>query len=78
MVQCVLNGNEFSTSDRATIESINFNQIGVFVAQDYFQTRLLGNKLELPLWRTRFLTAVGTAMLLTSASRSESQLSSSN
>jgi hypothetical protein len=74
----VLNGNEFSTSDRATIESINFNQIGVFVAQDYFQTRLLGNKLELPLWRTRFLTAVGTAMLLTSASRSESQLSSSN
>jgi hypothetical protein len=74
----VLNGNEFSTGDRATIESINFSQVGVFVAQDYMQTRLLSNKLELPLWRTRFLTAVGSAMLLRSPGRSESQLSSSN
>jgi hypothetical protein len=74
----VLNGNEFSTSDRATLESINFSQIASFVAQDYIQTRLLGNKLEQPLWRTKFLTAVGSAMLLTSQARPESRLSSSN
>jgi hypothetical protein len=60
----VFNGNELSTSDRATVESINFSQIAPFVAQDYIQTRLLANKLEQPLWRAKFLTAVGSAMLL--------------
>lgn len=74
----VLNGNEFSTSDRATVESINFSQIAPFVAQDYIQTRLLGSKLEQSLWRTKFLTAVGSAMLLTSQARPESRLTSSN
>jgi len=65
----VLNGNEMSTNDRATPESINFSQIASFVAEDYMQTRLLGNKLEQPLWRAKFLTAVGSAML---QSRAES------
>lgn len=74
----VLNGNEFSTSDRATLESINFSQLGTFVAQDYTQIRLLGNKLEQPLWRTKFLTAVASAMLLTSQTRPASRLTSSN
>ena len=74
----VLNGNEFSTSDRATAESINFSQIAPFVAQDYLQTKLLGNKLELSLWRTKFLTAVGTAVLITSQTRPESSLTSAN
>jgi hypothetical protein len=61
----VLNGNELSTSDRATFEAINFSEIAPFVAQDYIQTRLLANKLEHPLWRAKFLTAVGSAMLAT-------------
>lgn len=74
----VLNGNEFSASDRATLESINFSQLGSFVAQDYLQTRLLGNNFEQPLWRTKFLTAVASAMLLTSQPRPESRLTSSN
>ena len=74
----VLNGNEFSTSDRATAESINFSQIAPFVTQDYLQTKLLGNKLELSLWRTKFLTAVGTAVLITSQTRPESSLTSAN
>jgi hypothetical protein len=74
----VLNGNEFSASDRATLESINFSQLGSFVAEDYTQTRLLGNKLEQPLWRTKFLTAVASAMLLTSQTRPASRLTSSN
>jgi len=74
----VLNGNELSTSDRATVESINFNQLAPFVAEDYVQTRLLANKLEQPLWRARFLTAVGSAMLLAPKSRPESSLNSAN
>ena len=74
----VLNGNELSTSDRATLESINFSQIEPFVTQDYIQTRLLANKLEQSLWRAKFLTAVGRAMLLTPQSRSDSRLTSAN
>lgn len=74
----VLNGAELSTSDRATLESINFSQIAPFVMQDYIQTRLLANKLEQPLWRARFLTAVGSAILLTRESRPDSKLTSAN
>jgi hypothetical protein len=74
----VLNGNELSTSDRATLESINFTQIAAFVTQDYIQTRLLANKLEQSLWRAKFLTAVGSAMLLAPQSRSDSRSTSAN
>jgi len=74
----VLNDNELSTSDRATVESINFSQIAPFVMQDYMQTRLLANKLEQSLWRARFLTAVGSAMLVTKQSGPESQLTTTN
>jgi hypothetical protein len=74
----VLNGSELSTSDRATLESINFSQIEPFVMQDYIQTRLVANKLEQSLWRTKFLTAVGSAMLLMPQSRSDSRLTSAN
>lgn len=74
----VLNGNELSTSDRATLESINFSQIAPFVTQDYMQTRLLENKLEQSLWRAKFLTAVGSAMLFTTQSRPDSGLTSAN
>jgi len=45
----VLNGNELSTSDRATLESINFSQIERFVTQDYIPDQTAGqqtNKLE--------------------------------
>jgi len=73
----VLNGTELSTSDRATLESINFSQLTAFVNEDYTQTRLLANKLEQSLWRAKFLTAVGSAML-NSQSRSESGLTSAN
>lgn len=72
----VLNDSELSTSDRATPESINFSQLGPFVAQDYMQTRLLANKLDQPLWRAKFLTAVASAMLVAQQSRSESGMTS--
>ena len=72
----VLNGTELSTSDRASLESINFSQIAPYVTQDYMQTRLMANKLEQSLWRAKFLTAVGSAMLLAPLSRPESGLTS--
>jgi hypothetical protein len=74
----VLNGNELSTSDRATVESINFSQITPFVVHDYIQTRLLANKLEQSLWRVKFLAAVGSAMLLAPEARPETGFKSSN
>lgn len=61
----VIDGSEMSTSDRATFDSIDFSQVGPFVAHDYMQTRLLANKIENPLWRAKFLTAVASAVLLT-------------
>jgi hypothetical protein len=72
----VLNGNELSTGDRATLESINFTQIGPLVTQDYIQTKLLASKLDQSLWRARYLTAVGSAMLL--APRPDASATSSN
>ena len=62
----VINGSEMSTSDHATLESIDFSQVRPFVANDYMQTRLLGNKIENSLHRAKFLTAVASAMLLQS------------
>ena len=60
----VINGHEMSPGDRATFDSIDFSQVAPFVAHDYIQTRLLGNQIEHPLRRAKFLTAVASALLL--------------
>jgi hypothetical protein len=60
----VINGHEMSSDDRATFDSIDFSQVAPFVAHDYIQTRLLGNQIEHPLRRAKFLTAVASALLL--------------
>ena len=59
----VINDREMSSDDRATFDSIDFSQVAPFVAHDYIQTRLLGNSIEHPLRRAKFLTAVASAML---------------
>lgn len=59
----VINGSEMSTSDRATFDSIDFGEVVPFVAHDYLQVKMLGNKIENPLRRARFLTAVASAAL---------------
>lgn len=59
----VINDHEMSPDDRATFDSIDFSQVAPFVAHDYIQTRLLGNQIEQPLRRAKFLTAVASAML---------------
>lgn len=60
----MINGSELSTSDHATFDSIDFSQVAPFVANDYLQTRILGSKIEQPLRRAKFLTAVASVMLL--------------
>jgi hypothetical protein len=59
----MINGSEMSTSDHTSFDSIDFSQVAPFVTNDYMQTRLLGNKIEQPLRRAKFLTAVADAML---------------
>ncbi|HEX7770813.1 MAG TPA: hypothetical protein VF435_00230, partial [Pyrinomonadaceae bacterium] len=59
----MLNGSEVSSSDRATFDSIDFNQVEPFVLHDYMQTKLLGNKLDRALPRAKFMTAVARAMM---------------
>jgi hypothetical protein len=67
----VINGHEMSSDDRVMFDSIDFSQVAPFVAHDYIQTRLLGNTIEQPLRRAKFLTAVASAMLIKAEERSE-------
>ena len=60
----VLNGTEMTTTNDATLESIDFNQIRSLVIQDYMQSRLAANKIEQPLQRASYLTAVASAALM--------------
>lgn len=62
----MINGSELSTADHATFDSIDFSQVAPFVANDYMQTRMLATKIEQPLRRAKFLTAVASVMLLSS------------
>ncbi|HJP95364.1 MAG TPA: hypothetical protein VJ875_25680 [Pyrinomonadaceae bacterium] len=59
----VINGREMTTSNDATLESIDFSQIRSLVVQDYMQSRLTANKIEQPLQRANFLTAVAATIL---------------
>lgn len=59
----VLNGTEMTTTNDATLESIDFNQVRPLVMQDYMQSRLAANKIEQPLQRASYLTAVATTGL---------------
>ena len=61
----VLNGTEMTTTNDATLESIDFNQVRPLVIQDYMQSRLTANKIEQPLQRASYLTAVATTALKT-------------
>jgi hypothetical protein len=59
----VINGAEMTPGDEATLESIDFGQIRSLVCQDYMQSRLTANKIEQPLQRANFLTAVAASVL---------------
>ena len=59
----VLNGTEMTTTNEATLESIDFHQVRPLVMQDYMQSRLTANKIEQPLQRASYLTTVATTTL---------------
>jgi len=59
----VVNGKEMTSENDATIDSIDFHEIGSLAAQDYIQARLLANKIEQPVLRANYLTALATSVL---------------
>ena len=59
----MIDGQEVVGNERATMESINFNQIGAFVDRDFVRTSLLGDNLKDRLLRTKYLIAVARSVL---------------
>ncbi len=59
----VINGVEMTTSSDATLDSIDFREVGSLAPQDYIQAKLLASKLEQPVQRANYLTAVAASVL---------------
>lgn len=59
----MVDGQEVVGNERATLESIDFNQIGTFVDRDFVRTSLLGDNLKDRLLRTKYLIAVARSVL---------------
>ena len=59
----VINGLEIMTGNNATLDSIDFREVRSLVAQDYMQAKLLASKLDQPLQRANYLTAVAGSVL---------------
>ena len=59
----VVNGVEMTTGNEATLDSIDFREIRSVAVQDYMQARLLATKLDQPLQRAKYLTAVAQSVL---------------
>lgn len=59
----MVDGQEVVGNERATMESIDFNQIGAFVDRDFARTSLLGDNLKVRLLRTKYLIGVARRVL---------------
>lgn len=59
----VINGLEIMTGNNSTIDSIDFSEVRSLVAQDYMQAKLLASKLDQPVQRANYLTAVAAGVL---------------
>jgi hypothetical protein len=59
----VVDGKERSTALRPTLDSIDFNDIGVFAEADYLQTSTLGDGLKDHLLRTKYFIALARSVL---------------
>ena len=59
----VVDGQELSTDDRVTLDSIDFNQIGAFVERDYLRTNFLGNDVKDRLLRSKYFIALARSVL---------------
>lgn len=59
----VVDGQEVSTDDRVTVDSIDFNQIGAFVERDYLRTNFLGNDIKDRFLRSKYFIALARSVL---------------
>lgn len=59
----VVNGREITTSERATVDSIDFMQVGNLALQDYVQSRAIGDRIENKLIRAKFMIAITSSIL---------------
>lgn len=59
----VINGVEMAITNDATLDSIDFREVRSLATRDYMQARLLASKLDQPLQRANYLTAVATSVL---------------
>ncbi|HSE32672.1 MAG TPA: hypothetical protein VLA93_13960 [Pyrinomonadaceae bacterium] len=59
----VVDGEEVSTDDRVTIDSIDFNQIASFVELDYLRTTFLGNDVRDRILRSKYFIALARSVL---------------
>lgn len=59
----VINGVEMTTGNLATLASIDFREVRSLAPQDYIQAKLLASKLDQPVQRANYLTAVAASVL---------------
>ena len=59
----MVDGQEVVGNERATMESIDFNQIGALIDRDFVRTTLLAETLKDRLLRTKYLIAVARSVL---------------
>jgi len=59
----VVDGQEVSTDDRVTVDSMDFNQIGVFVERDYLRTNFLGRDIKDRFLRSKYFIAQARIVL---------------
>ena len=59
----VINGVEMTSGNNATIDSIDFSQIGSLAIHDFLRSRSVAHQIDRPLQRANFLTAVAGSVL---------------
>ena len=59
----VIDGEEVSTDDRVTIDSIDFNQVSAFVERDYLRTSYLGSEIKDRFFRSKYFIALARSVL---------------
>ena len=59
----VVNGNEMTSDEHTNPDTIDFDQLGPLAAQHYMQLKLLGDGIDSPLQRARFVAAVASSRL---------------
>lgn len=59
----VVDGQEVSTDDRVTVDSIDFSQISAFFERDYLRTTFLGNDIKDRLLRAKYFLAQARSVL---------------